>query len=108
MSQSTWDKLSSHYYPQAMIVLAAVGVWLVILELRGRRRTLGVTAVLSCVLLGEAVTLALPSFKNLLYGFWIGILGALIAAVASTGTILARSLADERAPSRPPESVAAR
>ena len=106
--QSTWHKLSSAYYPQAMTVLAAVGVWLVILELRGRRRTLGLTAVLSCFLLGEAAALVVPHIKGLRIGFWIGILGALIAVVASAGTILARSLADERAPSRPPESVAVR
>ena len=106
--QSTWHKLSSAYYPQAMTVLAAVGVWLVILELRGRRRTLGLTAVLSCFLLGEAAALVVPRIKGLRIGFWIGILGALIAVVASAGTILARSLADERAPSRPPESVAVR
>ncbi len=106
--QSTWHKLSSAYYPQAMTVLAAVGVWLVILELRGRRRTLGLTAVLSCFLLGEAAALVVPHIKGLRIGFWIGILGALIAVVASAGTILARSLADERTPSQPPESVAVR
>jgi Hsp70 protein len=104
---STWGELSNSY-PLDTTVLAAVGLWLVALELTGRRRTLGVTAVLSCFLLGEAVALALPSFKKLQYGFWIGILGALIAVVASAGTILARALEDERAPSRPPESVATR
>jgi len=92
---STWDELSS-FYPLAMTVLAAVGIWLVALELRGRRRTLGMTAVLSCFLLGEAVVLALPDFQRLQSGFWIGILGALIAVVASAGTIMARSLAQER------------
>lgn len=54
------------------------------------------TAVLSCFLLGEAVVLALPDFQRLQSGFWIGILGALIAVVASAGTIMARSLAQER------------
>jgi hypothetical protein len=105
---STWQKLSNTYYPQAMTVLAAVGISLVILELRGRRRTLGLTAVLSCFLLGEAAALVVPHIKGLGIGFWIGILGALIAVVASAGTIVARSLADERTPEQPPESVAGR
>jgi Hsp70 protein len=93
---STWLNLTI-YYPLATTVLAAVGVWLVALELRSRCRTLGLTAVLSCFLLGEAVALALPRFNGLDIGFWMGILGALIAVVASAGTIMARSLAHERA-----------
>ena len=96
-SDSAWAELHNSY-PLEATVLAAVGVWLVAVELRGRRRTLGMTAVLSCFLFGEAAALALPSFKNLQIGFWTGILGALIAVVASAGTIMARSLAQERAP----------
>ena len=98
---STWDNLSI-YYPLATTVLAAVGVWLVALELRGQRRTLGLTAVLSCFLLGEAAALAVSRFSGFKTGFWLGIVGALIAVVASAGTIMARSLAAERAPVRPP------
>ena len=96
----TWTVVHGHVYPVATTVFAAVGVWLVALELRGRGRTLAMTAVLSCFLLGEAAVLALPHlFSGLQYGFWIGILGALIAVVASAGTIIARSLAHERPPS---------
>ncbi len=98
----TSEALGTIAYPIATTVLAAVGVLLVTLELRGRRRTLGLTAVLSCFLLGEAAALALPRlFTGLRIGFWMGILGALIAVVASAGTIMARSLAAERAPVRP-------
>jgi hypothetical protein len=92
---STWHNVNG-YYPVATTVLAAVGVWLVALELRGRRRTLGLTAVLSCFLFGEAVALALPDFNRLQVGFWIGVLGALIATVASAGTTIALSLGSER------------
>jgi molecular chaperone DnaK len=98
-SGSAWSAPGAPtHYPLLTTLIAVAVIALLGLELRNPKLSVLVpAAVLSCFLLGQVFPLIASRYTGLKVGFWLAVVGALIAVVASLGAVAGGSLPRSRA-----------
>jgi hypothetical protein len=98
-SESTWNRVATnepipwgHHYSIALILVCGLIIALGILGIRRNRQPALIgAAVLACFVVGEAYPLFDGDYGSLQIGFWLGVMGAIVAVVGSTVVAAAAS-----------------
>lgn len=105
--QDTWDKSTGkkvhwgQHYSIVLILVSGVIVAVAVLGIRfDRHRAAVVAALLACLVVGEAFPLFFGGYDSLQIGFWLGVVGAVVALVG-LALVAASTRRDGAPPSTP-------